>query len=103
MAERKSLKQRVEWTVIVWLARRLPDCKTMTEKMGRALDEGSGLHDRIIQRLHLYTCQACRRYLEQIKFLKQAFQFREKEFVGEGLPLSKDAKERIKARLRTLS
>ena len=103
MAENKSLKQRIEWAVIVWLARRLPDCKTMTERMGRTLDEPAGLRERIIQRLHLYTCQGCRRYLEQISFLRRAFRFREQDPAADGPGLSDEAKDRIKTRLRTLS
>lgn len=103
MDERKSLKQRVHWALIVWLARRLPDCKAMTERMGRALDEDPSLRERVIQRLHLFTCESCRRYLYQIKFLKKAFNVVGVRLASDGTGLSNEAKERIKSALRTLS
>ncbi len=103
MDERKSLKQRVQWALIVWLARRLPDCKAMTERMGRALDERASLGERLVQRMHLFTCESCRRYLYQIKFLKKALSIAGDRFPAEFSGLTDDAKERIKTALRTLS
>jgi predicted anti-sigma-YlaC factor YlaD len=104
MDEKKTLKQRIEWAVIVWLARRLPDCKAITQRMGRALDERPSFRERIIQRLHLFTCAACRRYLEQVKFLKAAFGRAEVGgLAASGPSLGDDARERIKSALRTHS
>lgn len=90
---------KLKWQLILFLARRLPDCKEMTQTFSASLDRDLTLRERIISKLHLFTCEACRRYLKQIRFLRDAV-------VNTGLPefaaqpssasLSLKAKERLK-------
>lgn len=96
--------EKIKWAIIFWLARRLPDCKTITPLLGETLDRQPTLRERIVMRLHLLTCDACSRYLSQIKFLKEAMHAH-----GEKSPetdhlstavLSGEAKARLKELLR---
>jgi hypothetical protein len=100
-----ALYQKLKWLVILWLARRLPDCKQMTRQLGESLDRKHTWRERLIMKLHLFTCEACERYLEQIAFLKSAAHAH-----GERSPdaaefsnatLSSESRERIKALLRS--
>jgi len=68
----KGLFEKLKCRVIDWLARRLPDCKRMTRRIGESLDRKPGWRDAVVIKLHLFTCDACERYLGQIKFLKDA-------------------------------
>ena len=56
----------------MWLARRLPDCKRMTRTLGESLDRRPTLREKLVMKLHLFTCDACERYLHQVEFLKNA-------------------------------
>ena len=94
--------QKLKWIVILWLARRLPDCKDMAKSLGESLDRPMNLRDRIIMKLHLFTCEACERYLAQVAFLKDALHVH-----GEREPdtfefsvLSNEAKLKLKSVLR---
>ena len=97
-----GLIQKIKWHVIVWLARRLPDCKQMTRQLGESLDRKPSWRERVIMKLHLFTCEACGRYLEQVAFLKEAMHAH-----GDGsddashATLSRESKERMKALLRS--
>src|SRR3954462_4149170 len=92
--------EKLKWAFIFWLARRLPDCKTIVPALGESIDRRLSFRERVNIKLHLMTCDACYRYLEQIKFLRKAMHIREKIFVnGTDILRSKmsdDAKERIK-------
>jgi len=93
----QTLTARLKWQLILFLARRLPDCKTITPKLGESVDRKLSYRDRVINRLHLFTCEACRRYLEQIKFLHTALAVAAND--PETFPtakLSSEAKERLK-------
>ncbi len=54
-----------------WLGMRLPDCRDVTPMLSASLDRDLGLWERIVKRLHLFTCDRCGRYLDQIKFVSQ--------------------------------
>lgn len=77
----------------------------MTPKLGESLDRTPSLRERIVMRLHLFTCEACELYLKQVKFLKEAMHAHgetspeSNEFSAVGL--SKEAKEKIKDLLRS--
>lgn len=94
---------KLKWQFILFLARRLPDCKQMTQTFSASLDRKLTLRERVISNLHLFTCEACRRYLEQIHFLRDAVancslpDFATPE--GSANPLTREAKERMKAAL----
>ena len=96
----QTLREKLRWRLIFFLARRLPDCKAITPTLGEMNDRDLSFRERIVVRLHLFTCEACRRYVEQIKFLHEALLERERliEAAAEasGTALSDDAKERIR-------
>lgn len=100
-----GLLQKIKWLFILWLARRLPDCKQMTKQLGESLDRKQTWREKLVMRLHLFTCEACERYLEQVSFLRTAVHAH-----GDSDPdaleftattLSAESKERIKAFLRS--
>jgi hypothetical protein len=97
-----GLFQRIKLQLILWLARRLPDCKRMTRSLGESLDREQSWSEKLVMKLHLFTCEACSRYLEQIEFLKTAAQIHAtgSDTGDPRVALSADSKERIKARLR---
>ena len=99
----QTLREKLRWQLIFFLARRLPDCKTITPTLGEMNDRRLSLRERIIVRLHLFTCEACRRYTEHIKFLHDALHHRESliEAAAETseAALSSDAKDRIRKAL----
>lgn len=99
----QTLREKLRWQLIFFLARRLPDCKTITPTLGEMNDRALSLRERVTVRLHLFTCEACRRYTEQIKFLHEALRERERltEATAEAsdVALSRDAKDRIRKAL----
>lgn len=96
--------QKVKWLFILWLARRLPDCKEMTRALGESLDRRPSIREKLIMKLHLFTCEACERYLEQVSFLKGALHAHGErapetsEFIA--TELTSESKTRIKDLLR---
>lgn len=97
--------QKLKLLLILWLARRLPDCKRMTRQLGESLDRELTWREQLVMKLHLFTCEACERYLEQISFLKDAIHAH-----GDHVPdtcefsaakLSAESKERIKTFLKS--
>lgn len=100
----EGIFQKLKWQLILWLARRLPDCKRMTRSLGESLDREPTWREQLVMKLHLFTCEACGRYLEQIEFLKNAMHAHgsgpEAEQETTGVKLSRESKERIKSALR---
>ncbi|MEO8042165.1 MAG: zf-HC2 domain-containing protein [Acidobacteriota bacterium] len=99
-----ELSQKLKWLVILWLARRLPDCKRMTRTLGESLDRKTSWREKLVMRLHLFTCEACERYLEQVAFLKEAAHAHgEADDMSEfsTAALTTDSRERMKAFLRS--
>ncbi len=98
--EMGGIFQKLKWMVILWLARRLPDCKRMTKTLGESFDRKTTLREKLIMKLHLFTCDACERYHEQITFLKDALHAhgeREPEISEfSAATLSADSKQRMK-------
>ena len=100
----KLLFQKLKWHLILWLARRLPDCKHMTRELGESLDRKQSWRDGVVMKLHVFTCEACARYREQVAFLKTAVHAHGKRDSNAAefstATLSAESKERIKALLR---
>ncbi len=102
---KKTLFKQIKQSFIFWLARRLPDCKTITPTLSQSLDRKLSLREKIVMRLHLFTCTACARYLEQIKFLSGAMHEREDRLAetddSSPVKMSNEAKERLKNALKS--
>lgn len=100
-----SILEKLKWSFIFWLARRLPDCKTITPTISELIDRQLSMREKITIKLHFLTCKACSNYLKQIKFLRQAMQVQEKLFTNDtyisNAKMSVEAKDRIKKALKT--
>lgn len=78
-----------------------PNCREATRLQSDALDHPLGQGQRIGLRIHLVLCKWCRRYGQQIGFLRSAAHRQEEH--EQCLPpqsLPPEACERIKRRLR---
>ena len=83
-----------------WLSRRLPDCKEVTPTIGESLDRKLSWSERLVMKLHLFTCDRCGRYLQQLGFLNKTLR-RHGEEIADPEPtvntkISEDSKDRIK-------
>ncbi len=100
---KQSLLESIKLTNLHWLARRLPDCKTITPRLGDSLDGKLDVWTRFTMKLHMFTCGPCRRYLDQIKFIKKAVHKAGERLSSDSDPrlrLSTNAKNRIRQSLR---
>ena len=86
-----------------WRLLNLP-CQGMTRLASESLDRDLGRIERVALRSHLLCCTLCRRYVRQIKFLRQALgRLAERLGAGEPLPgpgLPEDVRDTIKRTLR---
>ena len=100
----KSLGQKLKWQLISLLARRLPPCRTMTQIFSEERERPLTMREKIIKKLHLFTCEACRRYVAQIAQMSEMLKPREDENAVEStVKLSDEARNRIKAALEAAS
>ena len=78
-----------------------PSCREAVRLQSSALDRPLTLRQRLGLRMHLVLCRWCRRYGEQIKFLRAAAH-KCAEHDGLGMPatLTPEVRERIKRSLR---
>ena len=95
----QTLAGKLKWQIILFLARRLPDCKTITPTFSASIDRPLTLKERVLTRLHLFTCEACVRYLEQIRFIHTFIHDHAPVVDQTKTSLNKAAKERMKAML----
>ncbi len=93
----QNITARLKWRLILFLARRLPDCRDMTPTLGESIDRKLSVRERVILKLHLFTCEACRVFSEQVTFLHKALRMHDR-MLGSAV-LSSDAKDRIKKTL----
>jgi hypothetical protein len=79
-----------------------PTCKKATRLLSEAMDRRLSFFEKFGLRLHLFLCKWCRRYGEQLKFLRSAArECQEHESRQEPQRLSPEARERIKQRLQS--
>jgi len=90
---------KLKWQLILFLARRLPDCKTITPTLSESIDRKLSFKERVVTKLHLFTCEACVRYLDQIRVLHDLFHKYQQEPEHAESSLNEDAKARLKAAL----
>ena len=99
---KKGISQKLKWQVILFLARRLPPCKTMLPLFSAARERSLTTREKITTKLHLFTCEACRRYVAQIELMSEMVKPKIDEEISIGEPpakLSPAARERIRAAL----
>jgi hypothetical protein len=98
----KGISQRLKWQMILFLARRLPPCKTMLPLFSAARERSLTTREKITTKLHLFTCEACRRYVTQIELMGEMVKPKAEEAISFEDPpakLSTAARERIRAAL----
>src|SRR5260221_2811769 len=77
-----------------------PSCKEVARLQSEALDRKLPLFRRIGLRVHLLLCKWCRRYGEQLAFLRTAAQqSAEQDSCAPPQNLSFEARERVKQKL----
>lgn len=84
---------------------RLPDCSRITPKIGESLDRRLGPAERLIMKLHIFTCDRCGRYLNQLRFLNRTFHQHGERIADpptQGIEFAIDSKHRIKEMLGRL-
>lgn len=94
----QTLGGKLKWQIILVLARRLPDCKTITPTFSALLDRKLTFKESVVTRLHLFTCEACVLYLEQIRFLHEFIHKHQPE-ISLSATLPDSAKQRMKTAL----
>lgn len=97
----QSFSQKLKQNLIEFLARRLPACDVVTKLFSASLDRPTTIRERVTMRLHLLTCEACRRYLAQIQQMREFFQPHESVDSEKQNEISADARERIRAAIKT--
>lgn len=87
--------------VYVWvICKTLPTCKAVTELASRSLETKISWHEKLLMKLHLWSCIACNRYLSQLKFMKKVFAVQKDNLEQKPLPvLSSDAIKRLKDKI----
>lgn len=97
-----TITGKLKWQLILFLARRLPNCKTITPTLSESIDRKLSLKERIVVRLHLFTCEACVRYLEQIRLLHELIH-KHQPAREAASSLNEASKERMKAALTSIN
>lgn len=98
---KESLSQKLKLQFIYFLARRLPPCDLMVPLMSEARERPLTLREKTTLKLHLFTCEACRRYVTQIEKISQMVKPKTEELAPEepSTKLSAEARARIKSAL----
>lgn len=89
--------------VFVWvICKTLPTCKAVTELASRSLETKISWHEKLLMKLHLWSCIACNRYLSQLKFMNKVFAIQENKLEQKPVPvLSSDAIQRLKDKIKS--
>jgi len=76
------------------------NCREVSRLVSKSMDARLPLHQRLAVRLHLLYCVWCRRYVEQIHFLRKAAHGLTGDANDASSPkLSEEAKEQMRKRL----
>lgn len=97
----KGIGQKLKWQLILFLARRLPPCNVLLPMFSEERERTLTLREKITKKLHLFTCEACRRYVAQIEKMSETVKPQnEPETAAEpSVKLSTEARDRIRAAL----
>jgi len=76
-----------------------PSCKQASRLQSEGMDRPLSFFEKFGLRIHLFLCKWCRRYGEQLKFLRNAAHQCEDHQPAQ--KLSSEARERIKQRLQS--
>lgn len=87
--------------LVTYIAEHTPKCHDMTRLISQSMDGPLPLRTRIAMRMHYLICVWCRRYRDQLGFLREAVKSCPEQG-EEKMPgnLTSEARERLKAALR---
>ena len=86
---------------ITWVWKKTMTCKEISRLASQQLDVRLPLLTRLRMRLHFLICAWCRRYVKQVRLVRQvAPKYEDKVEVASGKSLSSDAKQRMKQALQ---
>ena len=74
-------------------------CQEVAQLASESQDRSLTLGEWLSLRLHLLRCNMCSRYVNQLKFLKQACAGAAEQQSGSQARLTEDARQRIRKRL----
>ena len=87
--------------LVNFIAKHTPNCREMVRILSKSMDEPMPLMMRIKKRIHFLICCWCRRYEEQLHYIRDtARQFPEHADEASDVPVSDEAKERWKRAVR---
>ncbi len=97
----QTFPQRLKWQAILFLARRLPPCKVLLPLVSEARERPLTMLEKITLKLHLFTCEACRRYVAQVEKMGEMVKSKTEETnpTEPADKLSENARNRIKTAL----
>ena len=79
-------------------------CKRATELISKEMDEPLTIKEGLELKLHLFICEFCEKFKQQLKLIRRAlFHISSEKILGEGMEQnnsSENAKDRIKQKLR---
>ena len=86
---------------ITWVWKNTMTCKEISRLASQQLDVRLPLLTRLRMRLHFLICAWCRRYVKQVRLVRQVTpKYEDKVEVASGKSLSSDAKQRMKQALQ---
>ena len=97
-----AIFQKLKMEAIFWMARRQPHCKDITTWMSERMERELDWRRRITLKLHKMICEWCKRYDEQLRFLRSAvrdYSMKIEEAPTSPPVLSPEARERLKQAL----
>ena len=84
--------------IITLLAHFTPPCKDVTHLASQALDQPLPWSTRLKRQLHYWICEACARYRDQLRTVRQVLR-RSTDTTGSQKPESSSPAPAVKARL----
>lgn len=90
--------------LIGWIARHLPSCEQVTQRVSESLDRDLSLGERLAVRFHVLMCVFCARYERQLRLIRAALRGRRDRLeagdAAQAPALSPEARARIQRSLR---
>ena len=86
-----------------WISNKAEQCKDVAPLFSLARDRKLSFLEKIRVRFHLLTCNACTSYVTNLEFMHDVFHSQNEQIEAEKLhlTLSDEAKERIKAKIKS--
>lgn len=94
-----GLKSKIEARLIHFLAKTLPSCQSVVPLLSDSLERPMSIREKLLTKLHLFSCEACCRYFEQIRRMSDMLKpKKEEKAVNDSQAILSDvARDRIKS------